>query len=597
MRRHTLVGCLAVLLCGMVVKADIRPGADPAPVRVIWADNFDSYNQWAYDNRNNPDYQPNGTLWQGGPVPPGSPSGLYPVIVGGPPAYGCGSVIQTFPGTHELARAQWLKEMQCNGILTPAGFGASDGAFEANFDPNCGLSGEFVTSRGEFATAAYTWGTGGSFETMQLFKHSFKDRIVARDPTKNAVNGTDANPLILVFFLGENAKLSPFKNNAYIELSLDGEHAPTDYVWRGDPDRNYPDPDGCPQGPYPIVCQQARETNGSGSEDGSDLAWVNANCPPLSTKTWKSIAFGFMAIMDKDPCGILEQGSDPHVPSVDHPAVFDGNQWRQFRSGRFAGLQPGYNTIAPNPPWWFDPNMHVGAAGASTDFPYSNGGTYQVTMKITTDWILIYMKRYGAVGVPGGDTPEDNHAAVPRVYKGPFNMISFGVGPGCELDPATGECKVNGTPTRCLTYSRVSNGYNRTRVDTISLYDGELVYSTTDGACCLPNGTCSVQDELACETAGGTFGGQSTACNSLRCCPHDPFVWADRDADGDVDPDDFGGFQICYSGPGGGVSGTCKCFNRDNDNDVDVDDLTAFTNCVTGANVPYGPGFPAACVP
>ncbi len=602
MVRKRVVVCLTTLVSAgnSVEAATIRPGADPAPGRVIWAEPFDYYNQWAWDNRNDPSY-PRGTLWQDGPIPAGSPTGGYPAKVPGPPS-GCGSTEQSLPGNNQMMRNAWPQVMQCGALVTNAGFTTTIGNTRAMFDQRCGLSGEWVWTRGQYGVAFYTWGTGGANDAMLMFQHSFRSRIQAIDPTKNAVNGTDENPLVLVFYVADgafpsNPGLSPLKDNSYVELSLEGDHAPVDYVWRGDPNKTFPDPDGCPQGPFPVICQQAREVNSSGSEDGSDLTWLNANCPPLKTRTWKSLAFGFLAIMDKDPCGVLEQGSDMHCPNVDHHAVFDGNKWRQMRSGRFPALQPGYNQLAPNPPYWYDPNMHRSETGTCNDFSFQGDGvdpTQRVTIKIISDWMLIYVNN--AAG--------DWHAAVPRVYKGPFDTVSYGVAPGCELDPATGECKADGTPYRCLTYSRAThgannlvNGYNRTSYDTMSLYDGELVYVTTDGACCLPDGTCSVQDELDCQAAGGTFGGQGVFCNQVTCCPHDPFVWADRDADGDVDADDFGGFQICYSGPGGGVSGTCKCFNRDNDNDVDVDDLTAFTNCVTGANVPYGPGFPAACVP
>src|SRR5690606_33624320 len=107
--------------------------------------------------------------------------------------------------------------------------------------------------------------------------------------------------------------------------------------------------------------------------------------------------------------------------------------------------------------------------------------------------------------------------------------------------------------------------------------------------CCLPNGSCSVQDQLVCEAAGGTFGGQGTLCGEVPCCPHGAFAWADHDGDGDVDIDDFGGFQVCYSGSGGGVAAGCACFDRDGDADVDENDLLKFSQCVSGANVPWSP--------
>jgi hypothetical protein len=69
----------------------------------------------------------------------------------------------------------------------------------------------------------------------------------------------------------------------------------------------------------------------------------------------------------------------------------------------------------------------------------------------------------------------------------------------------------------------------------------------------------------------------------VRLCP-DPF--ADADEDDDVDQDDFGALQTCFTGPGGGVLAGCACFNRDADNDVDEDDYGAFEDCASGPEVP-----------
>ncbi len=597
-----IVSVLVIAAGGSLAKAaSIIPGCDPADrSRIIWADPFDYYAQWNYDNRaagNNTWMQ-----WDSGtnsfnndltaPFPIGSPSGSLPGKLA------CssttpGNAVQTTPAPYEMARAQWVQTMNCSGIVTPGNpsVTTSSLAFETGFD-SC--SGNWVETSPQFGRLPYTWGTGGSYDAMTMYQHSFKGRIQAIDPTKNAVQGTNEKPLLLQFDLREAAGLGMLKNNAYVELSLDGDHAPTDYIWRGDNTKTYPDPDGCPQGPYPIVCQQVREINSSGSEDGSDLTYLNANCPPLSPNIWNSFAFGFLAIMDKDPCGILEQGGDPHIPNVDHFAYFDGNAWRQLRANRGLGEEPKLTGLAAGYAFCNPSSLQQNTAVGCGSFSYGDGGNTRVIMKIMTDYVLVYARVN--INKPGAT---DYTAAIPRAYKGPFNMISIGVAPGCELDPTTGECKAGGTPKQCMTYaSQTGNGYNRTVVDALSVLDGELVYVTNEGACCYPSGVCVVQDQLACEAEGGTFNGQNTTCGQFTCCPHDPFVWADRDADGDVDADDFGGFQICYSGPGGGVSGTCKCFNRDNDNDVDVDDLTAFTNCVTGANVPVDvQNPPPGCVP
>ncbi len=70
-------------------------------------------------------------------------------------------------------------------------------------------------------------------------------------------------------------------------------------------------------------------------------------------------------------------------------------------------------------------------------------------------------------------------------------------------------------------------------------------------------------------------------------CP-DPF--ADADEDGDVDHDDFGALQVCYTGSGiGPVREGCECFDRpeptDPDGDIDQMDLGAFENCASGPGI------------
>ena len=65
---------------------------------------------------------------------------------------------------------------------------------------------------------------------------------------------------------------------------------------------------------------------------------------------------------------------------------------------------------------------------------------------------------------------------------------------------------------------------------------------------------------------------------------------ADFDQDGDVDQEDFGRFQACYTG--GGVPQTdpsCAAGRLDPDEDVDLDDFGTFQLCMSGANVPSDP--------
>jgi hypothetical protein len=66
----------------------------------------------------------------------------------------------------------------------------------------------------------------------------------------------------------------------------------------------------------------------------------------------------------------------------------------------------------------------------------------------------------------------------------------------------------------------------------------------------------------------------------------------DIDTDGDVDQDDFGGYQACYTGTNGGVPvepAYCFCLDADDDGDIDQADLTAFEACASGAEIAANP--------
>jgi len=60
----------------------------------------------------------------------------------------------------------------------------------------------------------------------------------------------------------------------------------------------------------------------------------------------------------------------------------------------------------------------------------------------------------------------------------------------------------------------------------------------------------------------------------------------DFDYDNDVDQEDFGAFQACYSGSGTSYDTGCGDADYDTDNDVDLDDFIIFQSCVSGPNIP-----------
>ncbi len=68
-------------------------------------------------------------------------------------------------------------------------------------------------------------------------------------------------------------------------------------------------------------------------------------------------------------------------------------------------------------------------------------------------------------------------------------------------------------------------------------------------------------------------------------------IWAvggDSDGDADVDADDFGAFQNCFSGPAGGIGAGCEVFDFDEGYDIDCDDWVLFVEAWTeGGDPPY----------
>jgi len=421
-------------------------------------------------------------------------------------------------------------------------------AFLANWSSECpdsmGLFDEDTTSQ----TKAWNLPLGSVYlgnyndpitvrTKMQMW--DFTAAINAKEAGKTAVNGTDADPLILRFWTTHNAGTA-CKSPFYMELSLDGDHAPTDYVWA---DCSII---GEGQGPYPVVCQADRRYFGEG---GTPIP----NCPPLDTTVeYKALAFGMFAQLDPWPCDVDTGRS----PTLNHPAIFDGNKWTQIRASIFPGIG---------------------------DFTLDNVTGMWLEMEIKTSTFIF---REESVTCAAGWC----YGTAPRVYLGAFNTISMGTAPGCELDPATGNCL---GAASCYDYAETGDeAWKHTYVDTPVLWGGEL--GTAEGACCWPDLTCSVTDSATCLAGNGTFAGSGTTCAEVECCPD---FWPDRDNDGDVDQTDFGYFQACYSGTVTLSGLGCSCYDRDDNDQVDGTDFTAFTNCFTGADVPFVAASYPSCVP
>jgi hypothetical protein len=248
-----------------------------------------------------------------------------------------------------------------------------------------------------------------------------------------------------------------------------------------------------------------------------------------------------------------------------------------------------------DPPTPLGKRLQCDTTTGCKDFTIGSGDT-EVHMKITSTKVLLY------IDDAHGDGPW--LACFDRQYTGPFDTISFGVGPGCERDPTTGACIED---RHCVAYGQPGqNAYYPVIIDTLSVLGGELAYAEPPpppvGACCYGNGECVEEtDQDTCETVlGGRYDGNGSQCGDQPCCPK-PF--ADPDRDNDVDQEDFAVFQACFTGAAGGVPAGCECFDRDSagagDGDIDEDDWDAFQLCATGPEVLLDwqdPGtWPAGC--
>jgi hypothetical protein len=79
------------------------------------------------------------------------------------------------------------------------------------------------------------------------------------------------------------------------------------------------------------------------------------------------------------------------------------------------------------------------------------------------------------------------------------------------------------------------------------------------------------------DSLGGTIGND----RDILFATSTVFVCGDSSSDGDVDLDDFGGFQLCFA-PSGPVAGGCEPFDFDRDDDVDAGDFAEFEDRLDG---------------
>ncbi len=417
-------------------------------------------------------------------------------------------------------------------------------------------------------TPPYTARYYGSEQDMKWydpsrFTHDLTPDISAIDPAMTAANGTDAEPLTLSFKYHFHNTGMQYYQNCYLELSLNDERAPTDYALS----ENCSQTPGCGSSfGFPIICQQ-----------DNALAAL-AGCPPKSTTPRASLAVGVLAYLDVNPCHCDEPVA--HAGQNWHLVFFDGLQWWTLKSNR---PTTGGGDVVPLNGGPMPPPQGIKVPG---DFGLVNKvNAVRMTVKSTTVRVELEAVQFATVGSTEYKYNVSHWQEIPRQYLGPFNRLSLGTGKGCELDPVTGQCKATSQPG-CL-WANVQGGNHD--MDSILLTGQNL--TRIEGACCVPDAGCANLSESECVAGGGTYLGDGTVCATAggACCPV-PF--ADRDRDGDVDANDFGAFQRCYTGPHGGVPDDCLCYNRNADDGIDGDDFAKFANCATGADVPFDPQNP-----
>jgi hypothetical protein len=462
------------------------------------------------------------------------------------------------------------------GVAAAGWASASPGLWPSRWEGWDGNPG-WTTSEDSTTNRAYNVQYQGSGNTNQYHTFSLADASNHKFPGSNALNGSDANPLTLRYWVYPSVAGSPPNLPLYVELRLDNDQAPTNYIIAKSANSTaYQTCDAEAVTTFPVVCQQRLSPASSTPPAG---------CPALSTQVHASLAFGWLAQLDRNPCDV-ETG---RKPTTYHAAVFDGRDWFQLNANIFGGQVDKFN--------WDEGQAY-----------------FQMTVKSTTIDIMLIAKR----GTPT-TTLVKSTATIPRQYMGPFNKISFGAGPGCELDPATGECKTAGQYDvwRYMATSS-ARGWSPAYIDRMALLGGMGANST--GACCKSDGTCSVETSSACAAAGGvwrgvdtvcdgticagaccqpkgvctqtlstacpgTFRGIATSCGSANICPC-PTPFADFDSDGDVDMDDFAGLQRCLTATGP-ISAGCACFDKDGNGAVDSGDVEKFIFCGTGKDVAW----------
>ena len=435
---------------------------------------------------------------------------------------------------------------------------------------------------------------GANRNVLSLISHI---QTESGDPTKNAVNGTDATPLILDFHLyAKEGKQGD--TSMWLELLAQGADPLTsDWEMRAP---IYADTGGTCD-PDTSLCVATSRLNGMPCESDIDcldpmrLQYLEplTNCTMLNDSASlprPAMAFGYYGghngLAPKPPCELIGGNASD---GLGHPVLYDGDAWWQLKGG-----------------------VPTGSSGDEFDSAWGDNGVI-ITIRETTMDIELRQVKPSVITV--------TKTGIPRQYTGPFQAVAMGTGPIRDGAYTDGGAILYG-PERpgYIDRVRLEGGVFVTvptgaccLIDDLACIEGAIQEACeqlggfyagdgTDcgtancpsppGACCVPEpvpggGFCvdDVDQETCVDTHGGVYQGGYTTCSDpgVLCCP-DPF--ADMDGDQDVDQDDFAVFQGCMTSGLGTLEPACKCLDQVNNGEIDEDDWGAFEACASGPDVP-----------
>ncbi|HSW46778.1 MAG TPA: family 10 glycosylhydrolase [Phycisphaerae bacterium] len=231
--------------------------------------------------------------------------------------------------------------------------------------------------------------------------------------------------------------------------------------------------------------------------------------------------------------------------------------------------------------------------GALTAVQTDGAGYYVVTLVPASAGGTNYTVSVTKSGLPGGSHP------AAKVFAGDVVRYDFELGGG----PPTIQLSTN---TIEQTIYRRDNGLNDNFI-VRNIGDGFLNYTITDNVNWLSvvpfQGSSGGEDDtitIKYATTSLGFGDHLatiTVADPAATSPTQKTVTVimhvvargvpgDFNGDSDVDIEDFGVFQKCLTGPGGGLLDGCADANLDGDNDVDSADTQKFLNCLTAPEIP-----------